>query len=252
MIPLGGMHALSLELRHEMWPCKTWYLLPSQLSWTSLEIRSKPLFFLGHVRLPFFSQRLSGLLVCFGKTSSTMASWLTNLIGRVFAPLWKPRPKMKNSTKFFGSQIGSKSVVNYSYTDMPWKLLAADIYSFLTFSWAIPYVLLPITPADSGELDELSPTRQNIFCIVIHFILCVLQLAFILLLPLALLFPVWTVALAAALFALVNYGFCSLLNGKSTEYHSDPQYAAELPEHAHEQWIFINGVAVGYVGVLAP
>lgn len=152
-----------------------------------------------------------------------------------------------NSTKFFGSQIGGKSVISYSYTDMPSKLLAADVYSFFTFSWAIPYVLLPITPADSGELDELSFTPQNIFCIAVHFILCILQLIFILSLPFAILFPVWTVALALALFTLVNYGLCTFLNGNVTEYHSDPEYAPQLPEHEHEQWIFINGVAVGYV-----
>ena len=152
---------------------------------------------------------------------------------------------VSSSTEFFGSQLGGKSVISYSYTDLPWMLLGNDIYYFFKFIWAVPYILLPIVPADSGSLDELSPTWPNIFCIAVHFVLCVLQLAAILVLPFLILLPIWTVVLLAGLFLLVNSGLSSLLNGKDVEYWSDPSYAPELPEHAHERWIFINGVAVG-------
>jgi hypothetical protein len=57
--------------------------------------------------------------------------------------------------------------------------------------------------------------------------------------------PVWTAAGLVALFMLVNKALCTLLNGEGVEYHSDPEYAPALPEHAHEQWIYINGVAAG-------
>ncbi|EGO55384.1 hypothetical protein NEUTE1DRAFT_85645 [Neurospora tetrasperma FGSC 2508] len=154
-----------------------------------------------------------------------------------------------NNTKFFGSQIGEQSVINYSYTDRPLKLMAFDIYYFFKFIWALPYVLIPLSPSDSGDLDELSITRGNLFCVGLHAILVVLQLGFIVTLPTLILFPVWTAALAIGLFILVNHGLCTFLNGKEVEYHSDPKYAPALPEHAHEQWIFINGVAVG-AGIL--
>ncbi|KAB5542658.1 hypothetical protein GE09DRAFT_969472 [Coniochaeta sp. 2T2.1] len=151
------------------------------------------------------------------------------------------------STRFFGSQIGGQSVINYSYTDLPWKLFAYDVYYFFSYLWALPYVLWPVKLPEnnSSHLDELSPTRQNLFCIVIHFILVILQLAFILALPFGILFPIPVVAAAVGAFLTLNYGLCSLINGSDTEYHSDPEYAPALPEHAHEQWIFINGVAAG-------
>ncbi|KAK0649478.1 hypothetical protein B0T16DRAFT_410171 [Cercophora newfieldiana] len=160
---------------------------------------------------------------------------------------WRKRPVLPdaNGTKFVGSQIGGKSVINYSYTDMPWKLMAFDVYYFFIFIWALPHILLPITPADSGDLAELSLTRGNLFCIAIHFVLVILQLGFIVSLPLMVLLPIWTAVLAIALFFVVNHALCMLINGKVVEYHSDPKYAPALPEHAHEQWIFINGVAVG-------
>ncbi|KAK3319842.1 hypothetical protein B0T19DRAFT_361541 [Cercophora scortea] len=132
-----------------------------------------------------------------------------------------------SQTIFFGSQVGGRSVINYSYTDLPWKLMAYDIYYFLTFSWALPHIVLPLTPSDSGYLAELSFTAKNIFCIVIHIVL------------------LWTAAILIVLFFLVNYGLCELLNGKDVEYHSHPHYAEASPEHAHEQWVFINGVAAG-------
>jgi hypothetical protein len=152
-----------------------------------------------------------------------------------------------NGTKFVGSQIGGKSVINYSYTDMPWKLMAFDVYYFFFFFWALPHILFPITPADSGDLAELSFTRGNVFCIAVHLVLCVLQLGFIISLPLMILLPIWTAVLAIALFFVINHGLCMLINGKVVEYRSDPKYAPALPQHAHEQWIFINGVAAGYV-----
>lgn len=152
-----------------------------------------------------------------------------------------------NNTRFFGSQIGGKSVINYSYTDRPGRLMAWDVYYFFKFSWAIPYVLWPLCPADSAELSELSLTPGNAFCVAVHVVLCMLQLALLVALPVLAVFPVWTAATAVALFMLLNKGLCLLLNGEGVEYRSDPQYAPALPEHAHEQWIFINGVSVGWV-----
>ncbi|KAK4192244.1 hypothetical protein QBC35DRAFT_424547 [Podospora australis] len=149
------------------------------------------------------------------------------------------------NTKFFGSQIGGKAVINYSYTDMPWKLMAWDVFYFFKFLWAIPFVVWPLTPADSGELGELSFTFRNMFCLAVHFVLIILQVIFILGLPALIFLPVWTSIGIFALVLGINKALCMLLNGSTVEYHSNPEYAPALPEHAHEQWIFINGVAAG-------
>lgn len=155
------------------------------------------------------------------------------------------------TVNFFGSQIGDEAVINYSYTDSPWKLLAYDIYYFFYYMWALPHIVLPFTPADSGELSELSPTFGNIFCIFIHTILIILQLSLIIfLLPVALFLPLWTTLLIIGVFMVVNELLCRLLNGTDRGsdiiFHSDPQYAKpDQSRYGHEQWVFLNGVAVG-------
>lgn len=151
------------------------------------------------------------------------------------------------STKFFGSQVGGASVINYSYTDLPSRLLMWDIYYFFQYAWALPWILMPVTPSDSGEMDELAVTWPNVFCVALHALLFVLQVAFVLALPLVAFFPIYMAAIGIGAFMTLNWALCLLLNGPSVEYHSDEKYAKFLPEHAHEQWIFINGVAVGYV-----
>lgn len=156
-------------------------------------------------------------------------------------------PDALNKVNFFGSQIGDQTVINYSYTDDPWRLMAWDTFYFFYYIWALPYVLFPYRPTDSGELSELAPTRGNIFCILVHAVLVVLQLAFILLLPpLALFLPLWTTLLIVAAFLVLNRAIYSLLNGEDVIFHSDPKYAApDQDRFAHEQWVFLNGVAVG-------
>ncbi|KAF9873566.1 hypothetical protein CkaCkLH20_09025 [Colletotrichum karsti] len=148
-------------------------------------------------------------------------------------------------TRFLGSQVGGQSVINYSYTDFPWKLLAYDIYFFFSYAWALPWIVWPFSPADSGDLDELAFTRQNLFCVGMHLLLCILQIGFIFALPLTIFFPLWIDILALSAFFAVNYLLCLLLNGPTLTYTSDEKYAPALEKHAHEQWIFLNGVAVG-------
>ncbi|KAI0474956.1 hypothetical protein GGR56DRAFT_675134 [Xylariaceae sp. FL0804] len=150
-----------------------------------------------------------------------------------------------DGTEFFGSQVGGKSVINYSYTDMPWKLMVLDIKSFFIFAWALPWIVWPLRPCDGGHFDELSLTASNVWCVFIHLILFVLQVLFILALPLAFILPVYVFAAALAVFFSVNWLLCRCLNGSTITYTSDPEYAQALEEHRHEQWIFLNGVAVG-------
>lgn len=97
----------------------------------------------------------------------------------------------------------------------------------------------------SRQLCELYPSAENLWAISLHVILVFLQLPFILSVPFWLLFPVWQVAIFVALFLLVNTSICGLLNGTTIEFPSNPEYAAAKEHHKHEQWIFLNGVAVG-------
>lgn len=154
---------------------------------------------------------------------------------------------MVSATEFYQSQIGGTSVINYCYTDLPFKLLLRDIYYFFVYCWALPWLFLPLRPSGSNELDELYPSFKNIFCVAVHFVLAILQLTFIVvLLPVAIIFPLWMSALGVAAFLTLNWALCKLLNSKEITFHSDEKYANARPEHAHEQWVFINGVAAGY------
>lgn len=152
-----------------------------------------------------------------------------------------------STVDFYGSQVDSQTVINYSYTDKPSRLLLWDIYYFFYYIWALPYIILPWKPFDSGDLSELAPTRANIWCVLIHVVLALLQLVMIICLPpVALILPLWTTLLVVAVFVAVNVGLCSLINAKEVLFHSDPEYAAPgQDKFAHEQWIFLNGVACG-------
>jgi len=72
-----------------------------------------------------------------------------------------------------------------------------------------------------------------------------MQLPFVLSVPLWVFFPVSWVLVGVAVFWAVNQGICYVLNGSRMRYESDPKFATLEKEHAHEQWIFLNGVAVG-------
>jgi hypothetical protein len=158
--------------------------------------------------------------------------------------------KMAGETKFFGSEVGGPDVgappvINFSYDNFPHRLFASDIYSFFQFARALPWILLPLRPCDSGDLAEMSFTRGNLFCIVVHFVLCLIQFLFVLSLPFMILFPVWMVAAGMTVFLTVNFLLCKLLNGKTIDYYSEDRYVEAGHEHADERWIFLNGVAVG-------
>jgi hypothetical protein len=152
-----------------------------------------------------------------------------------------------STVDFYGSQVDNPTVINYSYTDRPSRLLLWDVYYFFYYIWALPYIILPLKPLDSGHLSELAPTRGNMWCIFIHVILAILQLAMIVLLPpVALVLPLWATLAIVAVFVAVNKGLCTLINADQVLFHSDPEYAApNQDKFAHEQWIFLNGVACG-------
>ena len=150
-------------------------------------------------------------------------------------------------TTFLPSQIGNfKSSVPLTYTSDPFRLLWSDIRLFCRCLWAVPNILLPLTPCLSGALDELYPSRDNIFCIGVHVFLCVFQLAFIISVPvsLCLLIPFSWFSLYATGFLVLNGKVCDVfLNGPPfLESKTD---LSHFPSHDNERWIFLNGVAAG-------
>jgi len=106
---------------------------------------------------------------------------------------------------------------------------------------------MPLSPTDSGDLDELSWTAANLWCVFVHAVLVGLQGSFLLSLPFLAMLPFWAVLTIFGLFIPLNNALCASINGEGVEFWSDPAYAPARPEHAHERWIFINGVAVGCV-----
>ena len=148
-------------------------------------------------------------------------------------------------TKFYGSQVGGSSTTPHSYTGSPLALLRHDILTAFEFILFLPFIIFPLTPHKSGPLCELYPSLANLYDIFLHGILIIMQLPFILSVPFWVVFPVWWVVLGVAGFVAVNESICYLLNGKDMEVKSNPDFVEARKEHEHEQWIFLNGVAVG-------
>lgn len=148
-------------------------------------------------------------------------------------------------TRFYGSQVGGKIVAPESYTGSPLKLLQADIFAAFKCILFLPYIIWPLKPQLSGPMCELNMSLKNGYDMFLHFILVLMQAPFLLSIPFWVFFPVWMVLLGSMGFFAVNGCICFLLNGSRLEHPSNPKYAQPKKEHAHEQWLFLNGVAVG-------
>ena len=148
-------------------------------------------------------------------------------------------------TKFYGSQVGGQSVTPHSYTGSPAKLLRYDIASAFSLLTFFPFIVWPIRPTRSGDMCELYPSWKNLYSMFLHFVLVLLQVPFILSIPFWVLLPVPVIILGCVMFWLVNSAIFYLLNGSQMRFKSNPKYAQVRKEHEHEQWIFLNGVAVG-------
>lgn len=151
------------------------------------------------------------------------------------------------SVRFFGSQVGGKNVVPHSYTGSPLELLRDDIASAFSLCMLLPFIVWPLEPMGSGKLCELYPSLGNLFDIVLHLLLVSIQLPFIISVPfwIFLPFPPITFVIVITAFWAVNHSICYILNGSEMKYQSERRYAIPRKEHRHEQWVFLNGVAVG-------
>jgi hypothetical protein len=154
------------------------------------------------------------------------------------------------SVHFFGSQIGGETEAALSYTGTPWKLVTSDVLLFFRWSPYLPNIVLPLWPWPSGDLDEISPSLANMFDIILHSILFVAQALFLVSLPLlSTVSFIFYVAYVGGFIAL-NAAVCKLLNGKIPEgglKSTENDQSRAWARHDDESWIFLNGVAVGYV-----
>lgn len=149
---------------------------------------------------------------------------------------------------FRPSQEGEETELPLTYTGSPWQLFASDVRLFFANILYIPFIFLPLYPWPSGPLDELCPTWANILDITLHSILFVLQLSFLVTLPLLIFYPVSIYLLYIAAVLTLNALICLHFNRgippeglKSTE----DEYSQQWEARDDEYWIFLNGICVG-------
>lgn len=152
-------------------------------------------------------------------------------------------------SRIYPSPVPSRRSVPVPYTASPLKLLWSDIILCLSVLWVVPGVFFPLTPWRSKELDETYPASGNVFAIAVHSFLLMVQSLFVLSIPLCAfsLMPfLWFIVYVAA-FVLVNYVICMVtLNGPSQiRLQQSNVNSQECMQHRQEDWIFINGIAVG-------
>lgn len=165
---------------------------------------------------------------------------VSKMAGPVKVKTAKPR-----GIQFFGSKVGGGVVNEYDYTDVPSKLLFWDIYYVFYYAWSIPLVIRPLRPRDGNHFDELAWGWRNAYCVVVHVVLIVMQLGFLLSMPLAFFVPPWMTAVFVAAFWAVTLLLCRTLNGAKMTHVSDPKFTAGKEAHGHEQWLYINGISIG-------
>ena len=150
----------------------------------------------------------------------------------------------------------TSSTAPLPYTSSPFALLWSDIKLFCYHALAVPGIVLPLKPWSSGPLDELYPSLANLYAITLHVFLIFAQLLVLISIPICLFFPIplGLFVLYAAIIYMFNYFFCFFLNGKHPTLQSRVKLDCHrfFDRHEGEQWIFVNGVAVGYICTCSP
>ncbi|KAL4869818.1 hypothetical protein BDV12DRAFT_167278 [Aspergillus spectabilis] len=133
------------------------------------------------------------------------------------------------------------------YTASPWKLLYEDILLFFRVAWSLPSLLLPLSGYNSGSLDELYLSLQNIGNLASQVVLCLLQIVFLVSIPVLLtcMVPALWVCVYIGGILWANKALCDLLLNRGASVLVSRFPELDAPEHRHEHWIFINGIACG-------
>ena len=144
----------------------------------------------------------------------------------------------------------SKSTVSETplpYTASPSRLMWEDIRLFFRRAWYLPGVILPLTPCNSGDLDELYPSLSNIANLGFHAILSLLQILFLLSVPALIICMIpafWVFAYIGGVI-WANKVLCDLVVNRRPSILVSRYPEVEAPEHKHEHWVFVNGIACG-------
>lgn len=145
------------------------------------------------------------------------------------------------------SQTQEDNVV--PYTANPVVLLLSDLKLFFSQIAYFPFILFPIKATQ--KLDEFYPSPANIYNITFQVILLIIQLLFIvsLLLSVVLVFfvPFGWVVLYIVGYVVLNHVSVVMLNGRQSYFESDVGVLMHGEDHPDERWIFLNGIATGFV-----
>ncbi|KAL3433731.1 hypothetical protein BDV09DRAFT_205150 [Aspergillus tetrazonus] len=133
------------------------------------------------------------------------------------------------------------------YTASPWSLMWEDILLVVRTSWSIPWVLLPLKHQHSNELDELYPSLTNIANVVFQAVLSLVQILFLLSVPVLVIcmVPALWVCVYISGFLWFNRTLCNLILNRKPSVLVSKYPKEEAPEHKHEHWVYINGIACG-------
>ena len=159
---------------------------------------------------------------------------------------------------FFPSQLGSPEYdpACLSYTISPFQLLVADLALCLRELSNFPSIFLPFqneSNSPARELDEFRPTWENFKSFSVQLVLGICQLVFLFSLPMlcfCLVPAFWLVIYVYVVLVLNDFLFRSI-NGKQRYFESRADIDIK-PEHKSEKWIYVNGVATGYVKQMKP
>ncbi|KAF2498374.1 hypothetical protein BU16DRAFT_579510 [Lophium mytilinum] len=143
------------------------------------------------------------------------------------------------------SQIGgSDDETPPPVTGGPVRLCVYDVSLFFKNFRSIPGVFLPWSSSKSDEMSPQSPS--NLICLVLQFLLLVLESVYMISLPLFVVFPVGSFILYVSTVLLLVHSISWILNGTSTSVKSNVNIGPDA-RHEDECWIFLNGVATGHL-----
>ncbi|KAL4879428.1 hypothetical protein BJY04DRAFT_96062 [Aspergillus karnatakaensis] len=133
------------------------------------------------------------------------------------------------------------------YTASPWKLLYEDIILFFRVAWSIPGLLFPFSSYQRQNLDELAPTPRNMGNAALQIVLSLLQIVFLVSIPVLFIcmIPALWIGIYMVGVVWVNKQTCRVLVNRGSSVLVSNYPELDAPEHRHEHWIFINGIATG-------
>jgi hypothetical protein len=149
------------------------------------------------------------------------------------------------ATRFLPSEIGDPAESPTPYTGNPFLLCWLDIALFFKNFRSVLGILVPWSEWHCKELDELYPSPQNLITIAIHGVLIIVQIIFVVSLPLVAFLPLWVVIVYVGAVMALTGAISWTLNGSEDYFESQTDLGDDKRRFEHECWLFMNGVSVG-------